>query len=158
LREIKWSSRLFDKPGHAKRFRIPSIWDLGMRILSISDLGFFRFGIWECGLWIYGILSIYINELPRSRAARYQKEFSFNPDAEHRRILLIKKKETSEGYTHKSVTGMHRFNLCNPKSDIPNPKSKDPQPVTRNPQHVTRIAQRVPRNTELGTRFYIFLL
>jgi hypothetical protein len=30
------------------------------------------------------------NELPRSRAARYQKEFSFNPDAEHRGILLIK--------------------------------------------------------------------
>ena len=33
------------------------------------------------------------NELPRSRAARYQKEFSFNPDAEHRGILLIKEKE-----------------------------------------------------------------
>ena len=30
------------------------------------------------------------NELPRSRAARYQKEFSFNPDAEHQGILLIK--------------------------------------------------------------------
>jgi hydroxylamine reductase len=29
------------------------------------------------------------NELPRSKAARYQKEFSFNPDAEHRGILLI---------------------------------------------------------------------
>jgi hypothetical protein len=34
------------------------------------------------------------NELPRSRAARYQKEFSFNPDAEHRGILLIKKQNT----------------------------------------------------------------
>jgi len=32
------------------------------------------------------------NEPPRSRAARYQKEFSFNPDAEHRGILLIKNK------------------------------------------------------------------
>jgi len=31
-----------------------------------------------------------VNELPRSRAAKYQKEFSFNPDAEHRGILLIK--------------------------------------------------------------------
>jgi hypothetical protein len=31
----------------------------------------------------------YTNELPRSRAARYQKEFSFNPDAEHRGNLLI---------------------------------------------------------------------
>jgi len=31
------------------------------------------------------------NELPRSRAARYQKEFLFNPDAEHRGIRLIKK-------------------------------------------------------------------
>ena len=26
---------------------------------------------------------IFRNELPRSRAARYQKEFSFNPNAEH---------------------------------------------------------------------------
>jgi len=32
-----------------------------------------------------------INELPRSRAAKYQNEFYlFNPDAEHRGILLIK--------------------------------------------------------------------
>jgi len=31
-----------------------------------------------------------LNELPRSRAARYQKELLFNPDAEHRGILLIK--------------------------------------------------------------------
>jgi len=31
-----------------------------------------------------------INELPRSRAARYQKEFLFNPDAEHQGIRLIK--------------------------------------------------------------------
>jgi hypothetical protein len=32
------------------------------------------------------------NELPRSRAAKYQNEFlSINPDAEHRGILLIKK-------------------------------------------------------------------
>jgi hypothetical protein len=30
-----------------------------------------------------------LNEPPRSRAAKYQKEFSFNPDAEHRGILLI---------------------------------------------------------------------
>jgi len=34
------------------------------------------------------------NELPRSRAARYQNEFCFiNPDAEHRGILLIKWKK-----------------------------------------------------------------
>ncbi len=36
------------------------------------------------------------NELPRSRAARYQKEFSFNPDAEHRGILLIKEQILTE--------------------------------------------------------------
>ena len=29
-------------------------------------------------------------ELPRNRAARYHKEFSFNDDAEHRGIHLIK--------------------------------------------------------------------
>jgi hypothetical protein len=34
---------------------------------------------------------IWKNELPRSRAAKYQNEFYlFNPDAEHRGILLIK--------------------------------------------------------------------
>ena len=32
----------------------------------------------------------HLNELPRSRAARFQKGFSFTPDAEHRGILLIK--------------------------------------------------------------------
>ena len=35
-------------------------------------------------------LRVYKNELPRSRAAKHQKAFSFNPDAEHRGILLIK--------------------------------------------------------------------
>jgi len=38
--------------------------------------------------WLQSTLK---NELPRSRAARYQKEFLFNPDAEHRGIRLIKK-------------------------------------------------------------------
>ncbi len=34
---------------------------------------------------------VFANELPRSRAAKYQKAFSFYPDAEHRGILWIKK-------------------------------------------------------------------
>ena len=38
----------------------------------------------------YFLKEFIINELPRSRAARYQKEFLFNPDAEHRGIRLIK--------------------------------------------------------------------
>ena len=39
-----------------------------------------------------------IYELPRSRAAGYQKEFSFNPDAKYRGILLIKKTSTNLQY------------------------------------------------------------
>jgi len=46
----------------------------------------------------------FCNEAPRSRAARYQKEFSFNPDAEHRGILLIKKELSRKTGSNESIT------------------------------------------------------
>jgi hypothetical protein len=69
------------------------------------------------------------NELPRSRAARYQNEFYLiNPDAEHRGILLIKKescskhKEMAQGITRKlglacpAVAGSVGSWICAPAS------------------------------------------
>ena len=79
-----------------------------MRIISfIGDKEVIEKILKHKGLWL--------NELPRSRAARYQKEFLFNPDAENRGILLIKKKpspkanaplqtiETYHNYSHQGI-------------------------------------------------------
>jgi hypothetical protein len=47
-----------------------------------------------------------LNELPRSRAAKYQKAFSSYPDAEHRGILWIKK--ISQRFKQALITGLIR--------------------------------------------------